>query len=193
MNEEILTGGQAAKVAGRDCTTVYTWFRKGLVPAERNGREWRVKRSDLEEFLAVWKERQSVQRASRAAIGPETGALNALQAARRAKVHPSTIINWADHFGLPAERRRGKKNLRYIIQVEALDAFIANRPKVGRPATERPPTWAELRGESPPAVFTERSNPLRQPSPVCRCCGCACVTIGDRCIDCLWGRQRRNP
>ncbi|MHB8598188.1 MAG: helix-turn-helix domain-containing protein [Ktedonobacteraceae bacterium] len=51
QNEKLLTSEQVADRLQVSSQTVYSWLRTGELPSVRIGRLWRVRPSDLEEFL----------------------------------------------------------------------------------------------------------------------------------------------
>ncbi|HHY99362.1 MAG TPA: helix-turn-helix domain-containing protein [Firmicutes bacterium] len=53
MNEElILTPEEAARYLRVDLRTVYRILREGRLPAGRVGRQWRIRKEELDRFLA---------------------------------------------------------------------------------------------------------------------------------------------
>ena len=51
-NDPILTTDQAAEVAHREEKTVREWCRAGRLTATKRGGGWRIRRSDLDRYLA---------------------------------------------------------------------------------------------------------------------------------------------
>lgn len=48
----VLSTEQAAVIADRDEKTVRTWAAEGLLPAQKRGRAWAIKRADLDAYLS---------------------------------------------------------------------------------------------------------------------------------------------
>jgi excisionase family DNA binding protein len=51
MNEKLLTPEQVAERLQVTERTVYSWLRRGKLPALKLGRLWRIRPDDLETFL----------------------------------------------------------------------------------------------------------------------------------------------
>ena len=51
MNEKLLTPEQVAERLRVTERTVYSWLRRGKLPALKLGRLWRIRPDDLETFL----------------------------------------------------------------------------------------------------------------------------------------------
>ncbi len=51
MNEDILTAKLAADIFGIHIKTLYTWARKGTIPAVKLGGTWIFSRAILKKFL----------------------------------------------------------------------------------------------------------------------------------------------
>ena len=51
-NDPVLTTDQAAEVAHREEKTVREWCRAGRLHATKRGGGWRIRRSDLDRYLA---------------------------------------------------------------------------------------------------------------------------------------------
>jgi excisionase family DNA binding protein len=52
VNDSILTTDQAAESCGRAEKTVREWCRAGSLPATKRGGGWRIRRTDLDRYLA---------------------------------------------------------------------------------------------------------------------------------------------
>jgi excisionase family DNA binding protein len=50
-HEKLLTPGQVAERLQVTVQTIYTWMRSGYLPSVKMGRLWRVRPSELEEFI----------------------------------------------------------------------------------------------------------------------------------------------
>lgn len=48
----VLSTEQAAVIADRDEKTVRTWAARGLLPAEKRGKTWAIRRADLDSYLS---------------------------------------------------------------------------------------------------------------------------------------------
>ncbi len=48
---EYLTPLQTAKVLHVTKTTIYTWLREGKLPGAKIGRIWRIRKTDLDQFV----------------------------------------------------------------------------------------------------------------------------------------------
>ncbi len=58
--KELLTAEEVALQLGLRATTIYQWCRKGLLPAIKLGKEWRIRRAALDIFLAQRERRPSL-------------------------------------------------------------------------------------------------------------------------------------
>ena len=52
VDDELLTLPEIAQTLGMNPSTVRLWVREGRLPAEKVGRRWMVRRTDLEQMLA---------------------------------------------------------------------------------------------------------------------------------------------
>jgi excisionase family DNA binding protein len=50
-NEKLLTPEQVAERLQVTVQTIYTWMRSGYLPSVKMGRLWRIRPSELEEFI----------------------------------------------------------------------------------------------------------------------------------------------
>ncbi|MBE3561324.1 MAG: helix-turn-helix domain-containing protein [Ktedonobacteraceae bacterium] len=58
MNDEkLLTPEQVAERLQVTVQTIYTWMRSGYLPSVKMGRLWRIRPSDLDEFIKQQKHR----------------------------------------------------------------------------------------------------------------------------------------
>ena len=53
MEDKLLTIQEAAEKLGKDVTVVRRWARTGELPAEKVGRDWVIRESDLEAKRAI--------------------------------------------------------------------------------------------------------------------------------------------
>lgn len=51
VDEKLLTPEQVADRLQVTVQTIYTWLRSGFLPSIKIGRLWRIRPSDLEEFI----------------------------------------------------------------------------------------------------------------------------------------------
>lgn len=60
MNEERnhVTGAEAAQIKGVSRVAVYKAIREGRLPAQRHGRIWFIRRTDLDQWQPVGKRRR---------------------------------------------------------------------------------------------------------------------------------------
>lgn len=78
--EDILTTQQAANILGISRVEVFHRIKKGIIPAERRGRNYRIRRRDLLPVLrsVTWREKQEIERAVHRAISEYGEALKLL-------------------------------------------------------------------------------------------------------------------
>ncbi len=55
MNEELLSPAKAAEIAGCHNDTIRRAIESGFLPAQRVGRNWIIKRSDLQAWIEAGK------------------------------------------------------------------------------------------------------------------------------------------
>lgn len=195
-----LSLNEAARRLNVSADTVRRMIHAGM-QAERVGQAYCINAEVLDEFTPTFRamgsarltdgqlERQARFRAEMATAD----CVNAEEAARIAGVDPTGLRRRIRAGELPAERRGGM----WWIKRDDLATYMA--AKAAQPATNGnghrtpfvdsgngPATWAELHPR--PKSKAVSGKPATPPPPdSCSQCGRRCVTIGGRCIDCVWG------
>jgi len=199
MIDGYLSLNEAARRLNVSADTVRRMIHAGM-QAERVGQAYCINATVLDEFAPTFRamgsarltdgqlERQARFRAEMATAD----CVNAEEAARIAAVDPTGLRRRIRAGDLPAERRGGmwwikRDDLAAYMAAKATQPAATNGNGHRTPFVENgPATWAELHPR--PKSRAGKDKPTMPPPPdSCSQCGRRCVTIGGKCIDCVWG------